>query len=328
LAVVRFPIDHPACFFHQFPWSDNHTSGYIFWAFFHFYAPVQLFFIGCKYKVNRIFTFGYNYSLLMQPLRLAKKIPLTVFLRGDTIENHRISGRSCLLIRLEYFLEGLGIAGSRMYGVSESLTNKTIAQHRLLRPLTIGVLRNDIVRPSAISKNKRKVDLPLRLACVGMLAPNKNQRFLVEVMKGINAKQAQLYLYGVGPDEDFLKKAVEKGNMTDRIHFMGWVSAENIWPEIDLLLMPSLHEGAPNSVLEALGHAVPVLASDIPEHAEILPHMDLLLVRQPQEWIKFLYQERTAIVEKLIEMVKRQSACCEKFNFNWENEFIKLVIQR
>jgi len=325
LAVVPFPIDHPACHFHRFPWPANHTSGYLFWLFFHLIAPVQLFFLGCKYKVNRLFAFGYNYSLLMQPYRLTKKIPLTVFLRGDTKVNHRILGRPSLLIRFELFLEGLGIVGSRMYGVSESLINNILAQHRLLKPATSGVLRNDILEHSALPIKNRKFESPLRLACVGMLQPNKNQRFLLEIMRKINAKQAQLYLYGVGSDEDFLRESVEKGNMEDRVHFMGWVIAETIWPEIDLLLMPSLHEGAPNALLEALGRAIPVLASDIPGHAEILSPRDLFSVNQSQEWVKFLNQEGSTLKDALIEITQRQSESCKKLKFDWENDFIKLV---
>lgn len=325
LAVVPFPIDHPNCYFHRFPWPSKYTTGYIFWGIFHIFAPLQLFFLGVRYRVNRLFAFGYNYSLFMQPLRLLKRIPLTVFLRADTIENHRIIGRSKILIRFERFLEGLGIAGSRMYGVSESLTNKTLAQHKYFKPAQSGVLRNDIIVSPCLGKKTKMTQLPLRLACVGVLEPRKNQKLLLGMMKGVNAKHAQLYLYGVGPDEGVLKEIVKKEKITDRVHFMGWLSAEKIWPEIDLLLMPSLHEGAPNSILEALGYSVPVLASDIPEHAEILPSIDLLPVNQSREWGEFIDQKRSVLHDKLQEIAKRQSASCEKLSFNWENKFIELV---
>src|SRR5438093_1345770 len=31
LAVVAFPISHPHCHFHQFPWPEAKTHGMIFW---------------------------------------------------------------------------------------------------------------------------------------------------------------------------------------------------------------------------------------------------------------------------------------------------------
>jgi len=327
LAVVPFPIERPNCHFHRFPWPENHTSGYIFWGLFHLFAPLLLVFIGFKYRVNRLFAFGHNYGLFFQPLRIFKKIPLTVFLRADTIENHRIKGRSSLLIGLEHVLEGLGLAGTRMYGVSETLTDKTIERHNFLRPAISGVLRNDIVKLPNVPKKIRNIQLPLRLACVGVLEPRKNQRFLLKVMKEVKAEQTQLYIYGEGPDEQLLKNTVEEENLQDRVHFMGWVAAEKIWPEIDLLLMPSLHEGAPNAVLEALGNRIPVLASDIPEHAEILPECCLQQENNAGQWTTCINQVLPVLLKMIDNIQKKQIASCSQLLFDWDDCIGKLIIK-
>jgi glycosyltransferase involved in cell wall biosynthesis len=328
LAVVPFPIDHPNCHFHRFPWSEKHTSGYLFWFFFHLFAPLQLLYLGFRYRVNRLFAFGHNYGLFLQPLRIVKRIPLTLFLRADTIENHRIKGRSSWLIRLEHLLEGLGIAGTRMYGVSETLTRRTIARHRFLKPSTSGVLRNDIVKrhPGSKKTGKEKRKLPLRLACVGVLEPRKNQRFLLEVMKGIRADQARLYLYGTGPDEQLLKEIVQRENMTDRVHFMGWVEADAIWPNVDLLLMPSLHEGAPNAVLEAIGNGVPVLASDIAEHREILSGVSLLTQGDICYWRDKLINIIDDPDFKIMNIFSLKEELMHQLSFDWDDNISWYVI--
>lgn len=327
LAVVRFPIDHPSCHFHRFPWPKNHTSGYIFWGFFHIFAPIQLLFVGLMHQINYLFAFGgHNYALFLQPIKIFRRIPLTIFLRGDAIEKHKVNGRPSLLVGVEHFLEGLGIAGTRMYGVSEALTNKIIARHRLLRPLKSGVLRNDIVKDLAKLSKTRKVQLPLRLACVGVLEPGKNQQFLLKVMKTMKANQAQLYLYGVGPDEQLLQKTIIEEKLSNRVYFMGWVESDNIWPDIDLLLMPSLHEGAPNAALEAIANCVPVLASDIPEHFEIFSKKSLLPLGKPLRWVKKIEHISHDPKNQLQNLISEQRNATQHLMFDWEQEVIKCIV--
>jgi glycosyltransferase involved in cell wall biosynthesis len=283
LAVVRFPVDHPNCHFHRFPWPEKYTSGYVFWLCFYLSAPLQLLYLGFRYRVQNLFAFGHSYALFLQPLRLFKQIPLSVFLRADTIRNHKINQRPDWLIYLECLLEGGGIWGTRMYGVSESLVNATRGRHRVMLPAQSGLLRNEIEQIYRKEKSK-KVQLPLRLGCVGVLEARKNQKLLLKVMEEINKDQAQLFLYGTGPDEPVLRAFVQEKELLDRIHFMGWVPADRIWDRVDVLLMPSLHEGAPNSVLEALAAGVVVLASDISEHAEILAKGNLIPLSGAAEW--------------------------------------------
>ncbi len=328
LAVVPFPVEHPNCHFHRFPWPESRTSGYVFWGCFHLLAPPMLLWLGFKYKVNRLFAFGHTYSLFLQPLRLIKRVPLTLFLRADTVRNHEINERSNWLTTLELALEGLGIAGTRTYAVSKTLKDAVIERHRILKPALTGVLRNEIpIPPTGAVKQTRNIHSPLRAACVGVLESRKNQRFLLDVFKRINAEQAQLYLYGTGPDEQLLRERVQQENLTNRVHFMGWVPSENIWPEIDLLLMPSLHEGAPNAVLEALGWGVPVLASDIPEHAEILPQEILFPIAQIIRWrrkIIFLNDDPTVGLQQVI---SQQRFYVKALQFDWENAFTRCAAQ-
>jgi len=233
-------------------------------------------------------------------------------------------------MQIERALEGLGMVGARMYAVSETLKNAVNERHRLLKPALSGVLRNEIPTPlPSTAKRTREMRRPLRAACVGVLEPRKNQHFLLDVFKQIAAEQAQLYLYGTGPDEQLLQERVQRENMIDRVHFMGWVPSESIWPNIDLLLMPSLHEGAPNAVLEALGHGLPVLASDIIEHAELLPTEYLCLlgngnIAHWKEKISFFTNEQ--LYDRLRKRVLEQAVTTDKLKFDWDEEFVKHII--
>jgi glycosyltransferase involved in cell wall biosynthesis len=324
LTVVRFPINHPDCYFHRFPWPEGKTEGYVFWAFFHIIAPIQLFYLSFRYRINRLFAFEHNYSVLFQPARIIKKISLTLFLRADTLKNHRIKGRSKWLLIFEHLLEGFGIAGVNVYGVSQTLINDVNKRHKLFKAKTSGVLRNDIKRIHSVKK--KEATLPLRLANVGILEERKKQRFLLEIMKKMQPEQVQLYLYGVGPDEQLLRKAVNEENLADLVHFMGWVKPQDIWPNIDLLLMPSLHEGAPNAVLEAIANCVPVLASSIPEHFEILSKKQLLPIGNPLSWKEMIEDICRDPKNQLQNIIREQRDITLYLMFDWEQEIVKCIL--
>jgi len=262
----------------------------------------------------------------MQPLRFLKRIPSSLFARADTIENHRLKGRGLWLLILEQWLEGFGIANVRVYGVSDSLTHSITSRHRFLKPKYAGTLRNDIEKWPLRRETKLNFSFPLQLACVGILEKRKNQHFLLEVFEKVDPHEAHLYLYGIGPEETKLKRAVKEKHIHKYVHFTGWVEIHKIWQNIDLLLMPSLHEGAPNSVLEAMAYGVPVLASDIPEHREILPNDSLLLLEDPMIWanrLRAILEDPDHELKKLLDF---QEPYAKYLTFDWDREICMRIL--
>lgn len=269
LSVSSFPINHPNCHFHRFPWFIENTDTPLFWALFHIFSPLQLLYFGFRYHITHAFAFGTNYGLFLQPLRLLKKTPTALFLRGDGIKIHRINGKESWLIRLDTIIEGFAIHGVYLYGVSDNLIKCVINRHRWARPKHMRILRNDI---QPIGHNyTREPSIPLHVGCVGILERRKNQSLLLGAMQDLPTEKIHLHLYGIGPQEAVLRKLSYSTNVYNKITFHGWVDYKTIWKQIDLLVFPSLHEGSPNAALEALDNRVPVMANDSPEHVEILP---------------------------------------------------------
>lgn len=104
------------------------------------------------------------------------------------------------------------------------------------------------------------------LVCIGNIGSNKNQLFIIETLKDL-PPNVVLYLYGK-EDEDYRKqldKYLAENNLGSRVFFKGYVKNSDI-PEVlramDLFLLPSINEGFPVSILEALACGVPVLSSD------------------------------------------------------------------
>lgn len=325
LAVVPFPIHHPNCHFHRFPWPASRTDTLLFWAVFHLLAPLILLYLGMRLRITHAFAFGPTYSVLLQPLRCVTRIPLALFLRADTLENHRIKGRAGALIAMERILEAVAISGIDLYGVSETLVKDVVERHRHVRPRIAGVLRNDIPEQALVCA-ARRVGAPLRVAVVGVLEERKNQGLLLKCMAGFSKGEVHLYLYGTGPARIALERQAEALSLSEKISLMGWVNASEIWPNIDVLLMPSLHEGAPNAVLEALSCGVPVLASDIPEHREILPVSSLVQLGDPCAWVHRIRAILAHPAESLSTLAASQEVAAKALRFDWDEEFRRCVM--
>lgn len=102
---------------------------------------------------------------------------------------------------------------------------------------------------------------------VGALRKIKGVDYLIEAAKDFVSMNTNLFMVG---RDDGLRKGLEKRaqelKIADHIRFTGPVSHENIplWISAsDILVLPSLSEGRPNVILEALACEVPVVATDV-----------------------------------------------------------------
>jgi len=324
LAVCPFPVNHPLCHFHRFPWPIKKTENLFFWGVFFMLAPLQLLFLGLRHRVSHLFAFDSLYVFLLQPVRILKRIPLSFYVRGDAIEQHRHKGHGKFVMSAEKFTEAIAIANIQLYSVSKALERTVLSRHHFFRPKFYEVFPNEIPQLDFIRQPKQSSCI--HMACVGILEKRKNQSFIIDCMQHIKAESAKLFLYGTGPAELVLKEQVKSLHLQDRVIFAGWIDAEILWPQVDLLLFPSLLEGSPNALLEAIACGVAVLASDIPEHREILSSSCLLGLTEKKSWVKYMQrvvQEKENILSRLREEQSRHS---NHLRFDWDGEVVKRIL--
>lgn len=101
------------------------------------------------------------------------------------------------------------------------------------------------------------------LLSVGDLTANKNQASIVRALPLLPGS-ARLVVCGEGPERGRLLALAERLGVSDRMSLLGF---RNDIPEImaacDCLVFPSVHEGLPVSVMEAMASGLPVVASSI-----------------------------------------------------------------
>lgn len=105
-----------------------------------------------------------------------------------------------------------------------------------------------------------------RLVCVGRLVAEKGQLLLVEACARLAARgiDFELVLAGDGPTRSQLENLIEGFRLQHRIRITGWISSDQVREEIlaaRALVLPSLSEGLPVVIMEAMALRRPVLAT-------------------------------------------------------------------
>jgi glycosyltransferase involved in cell wall biosynthesis len=135
------------------------------------------------------------------------------------------------------------------------------------------VLPNGVNLPNAVPSRPPRDGRPFRLLFVGRLARNKGIADLLEAMELLNRSGAgehvQLDIAGAGPMLEQLQRA---GDWTN-VKLWGKVSdarLEELYEHADAFILPTLFEGMPTVVLEAMARSLPVLVTDVGATRELV----------------------------------------------------------
>ena len=109
---------------------------------------------------------------------------------------------------------------------------------------------------------------------IGRLEKQKGLDWLYrEIMPRVlrELPEHDLLLVGDGPQREALESFVAKQGLESRVHFAGWQgNVPQILAASDLLVLPSLWEGMPNVVLEAMAAGKPVVSTQAEGVLELL----------------------------------------------------------
>lgn len=147
----------------------------------------------------------------------------------------------------------------------------------------IRVLHNS-VRPPQPSSTPPALETGVpQILAVGRLSQEKGQADLIRALVRIPAP-ARLLLLGDGPDRESLEALAQSLHVADRIDWAGHQpSAQPFYETADLLALPSLSEGSPNVILEAMAAGLPIAATSVGGVPELLTHGEHALLVPPRD---------------------------------------------
>ncbi|MBR0472155.1 MAG: glycosyltransferase family 4 protein [Methanosphaera sp.] len=150
-----------------------------------------------------------------------------------------------------------------LYFVSEKLEEKAI------NLCGENITKKSFITPNTVNTNKfkpkhektsNKNNIPT-VTFIGNLVEQKGLQYLLEAKKISNTKY-NLQIYGDGPQKELLQKYIETNNLKNTKLMGKTREPEKIIPETDIMVLPSLSEGASIVALESMSCAKALIATD------------------------------------------------------------------
>jgi glycosyltransferase involved in cell wall biosynthesis len=212
---------------------------------------------------------GYRADILA-PLALWTQVPLVATVHGFSPVDRRSRWYSRIdRLALRRF--------DRVVAVSAALRQELIRSG--IRPDRVSVVLNGAtVPPPPAPREALRAALGLDpdatvIGTVGRLSPEKGHLYLVRAF-GMLAKRfpgATLVIVGDGPEGPRLRAEAEVHGVSERLVLTGnRRDIEALYPVFDIFALPSLTEGCPTALLEAMAYGVPCVAAAVGGVPEVI----------------------------------------------------------
>lgn len=148
----------------------------------------------------------------------------------------------------------------------------------------------------------------------------KGQEYVIRAIPAINKAgyKVKYYLAG-GGSQDYLRSVAKKCGVLDQVVFLGRLSLDEVMQtldEIDIYIQPSLQEGLPRSVIEAMSRACPVVGARTAGIPELISPECVVKRKSSKDIAKTVLSVFSK--DKLIEL--------SKINFEKSKEYLDSVL--
>ena len=150
------------------------------------------------------------------------------------------------------------------------------------------------------------------LLAVGRLTPEKGLEYLVEAANRLPQVQ-QVVIAGASDHDSAYRELLERLDVNKKVIFTGFTTGEDLrqlYSHARCFVLPSVNEGFPMVMLEAMAYGLPILCSDIPGTRQVeLPEEDYFIVRDVDSLCD-------AITRQLAKPNEPQHYDLEKYNWD------------
>jgi glycosyltransferase involved in cell wall biosynthesis len=247
----------------------------------YFLLAIKLFGWIRTYKPDVLITHTHYANVLSQLLGAVAGVRQRVSVQHNILATYPTFARYA-----DWLLGTVGIY-TKQVAVSHSVTDSMSAYPKRYKKNVQTIYNGIELIENSCPSGQPLLNLPAdypRILHVGRLSREKNHEVLLKSLQQIPG--AYLVLVGNGELRGTLTRQVHALGLADRVRFMGEITPEQVravMNRCDLFIFPSLYEAMPMALIEAMAAGMPIVASDIPAHREVLQGTGILLSPTPQE---------------------------------------------
>ena len=200
------------------------------------------------------------------------------------------------------------------------------ASNVYIQPTDEKVLEQRIKKIEAMDFNNISV---MTSACVETVA--KGHRYVIEMISVLKKEKINVtyFLAGSG-NQERLKKVARQYGVEDNVIFLGEVTLKEIYyylDKTDLYIQPSLQEGLPRAVIEAMSRGCPCIGSETAGTPELLPK-NCIFKRKSARAIKDTLKaqlDTKKLVENAIRNFRESQQYCENTLKQRRDNFFTMI---
>lgn len=256
---------------------------------------------------------GVPSGILAMMLRLFLSKPYITLLRGSDVPFSTKKWHTIDKYVFSWLAPIMWKYAARMITNCEMLKTEAL---RLSPSRRFDVIYNGIDTEKFKPNLDKKANTKIKIISVGRLHEIKNYDNLIKSIKDL--PNSELTLIGEGRQEQELKKLAKELNLN--VNFVGRKSQEEIvcyLQNADIFVLPSLHEGMSNSILEAMACGLPIIATNVGGSKELVQENGFIIEKESVSAIIEALQK----YEKKPELIRihAQKSREKALSMTWEN---------
>ena len=213
------------------------------------------------------------------------KIPTILHGRGQDVNYwpyHSVKSKILLLIA--------GMLNSMILTVCKSMRNDCLRFKIKRNKVRVNYNGIDFVKFSPKEKSFFNKQRPLELLHIGSFVLRKGQHLIIEACKKLKEYNIKFHLtlIGDGTRRQDLVDLINRYDLKDYVDLLGvidHINLPNYMEKADVLVFPSITEGLPNAVLEAMSMKLTVVLTNVDGNLELAQNTGSILVdsNNPQQ---------------------------------------------
>jgi glycosyltransferase involved in cell wall biosynthesis len=299
--------------------------------------------VGWRERIDLFVAFGPLYAFLQTIPKSILGRPMITFVRLDLSFSLEIQDLPRFLAYLNRVMDYIGLLFSdKVVATNTNIRDRVVKVIGKWRKIETEVLFNNILpmpslKPEDIYQTRIQFGISKDakvLVTVGVLNRRKNVEVLLKCLQEVQMEDLFLLIAGDASSNsdlwyrNHLIGTTKALGLDQRVIFTGWLKKEElckILSAADLLVMPSIREGMPNALLEALGADLPCIGSNIAGIKDILQYEELMF--DPQDEKALTNKIQQFFTEKqFFDKVKK--LCQERkgvFVFDWKERVFEMI---